>query len=596
MADSQRKTANLFDKSTWNGVTAQRGTIEAVTNGFKLTATSDDCYSQTYASFSPSCSYAVTSGETYTLSWNIDNPNIYGNVFVFSGAAVASTVLTSVTASSKKVTVTIPSGHKYVAFRIGVAYSGDSLIYTNIMLNTGSQLLPYEPYGWVHSLRKLTTATDTITTLPVDIYTDGQTIGVNLLNTTDTQQTFPAGTYYIYSDSPDANIAYYDNVGEYPTIYGVAGTGNVFTATTSLVVQASLSSLPKGMVAKSSTEVPFQPYSNCTIIGNMVQTGTPTPQNPITPQETGDKTGNLLNTNGAQSGYISANGSITQGHDNLMYTDYLPIPDGAEYITQSSTYTMQSPALCFYDATKTYISGEAFSGATTKTFIVPTNAKYIRTSYRSGSSFGNTMLNSGSTPLSYEPYGYKLTISSANTTTPVYLGQVETVRQIKKVVLDGTESWEDVSIPSQDTYRYRINISDTAKDGSIVTAICSHYIYYYGSAGVGFNIGSGGGQLYIRDANCATDTDFKTYLTQQYAAGTPVTVWYVLAESTTGIVNEPLRKIGNYADTVSGITIPTITGKDTFDVQTTLKPSEVSLTYTGWHDASAKEWDGSEWE
>lgn len=143
---THEKSRNLFDKSTWNGVSAQRGTIEAVTNGFKLTATGDDCYSQTYASFAPSCSYAVTSGETYTLSWDIDNPNIYGIVFVFTGVSFASSTLTSVTASSKKVTFTIPSGHKYVAFRIGVAHSGDSLIYTNIMLNEGSTALPYEPY------------------------------------------------------------------------------------------------------------------------------------------------------------------------------------------------------------------------------------------------------------------------------------------------------------------------------------------------------------------------------------------------------------------------------------------------------------------
>ena len=61
-------------------------------------------------------------------------------------------------------------------------------------------------------------------------------------------------------------------------------------------------------------------------------------------------------------------------------------------------------------------------------------------------------------------------------------------------------------------------------------------------------------------------------------------------------LNEPIRKIGDYADTVSGITIPTITGKDTFDVETTLKPSEVELTYTGWHDANVKESDGSDWQ
>lgn len=37
------------------------------------------------------------------------------------------------------------------------------------------------------------------------------------------------------------------------------------------------------------------------------------------------------------------------------------------------------------------------------------------------------------------------------------------------------------------------------------------------------------------------------------------------------------------------------TGKDTFDVETTLKPSDVSLNYTGWHDATVKEFDGNQW-
>jgi hypothetical protein len=92
-----------------------------------------------------------------------------------------------------------------------------------------------------------------------------------------------------------------------------------------------------------------------------------------------------------------------------------------------------------------------------------------------------------------------------------------------------------------------------------------------------------------------TKEDFKAWIAQQYTNGTPVTVWYVLATATTGTVNEPLMKIGNYADTVSSITVPMITGRDTFDVDTTLKPSEASLNYTGWHDATVQEWDGSQW-
>ena len=78
-------------------------------------------------------------------------------------------------------------------------------------------------------------------------------------------------------------------------------------------------------------------------------------------------------------------------------------------------------------------------------------------------------------------------------------------------------------------------------------------------------------------------SSFKAYLQQQYAAGTPLTVWYVLATASTGIVNEPLMKIGNYADTLSNATpIPTTLGLNTIDVNTTLKPSEMSLTYDGY--------------
>lgn len=69
----------------------------------------------------------------------------------------------------------------------------------------------------------------------------------------------------------------------------------------------------------------------------------------------------------------------------------------------------------------------------------------------------------------------------------------------------------------------------------------------------------------------------------EYANGTPVTIWYVLAEPTTGIVNEPLRKIGDYADTISyeqaGVQIPTLHGNTVIDVDTTLKPSEMYIKY-----------------
>jgi hypothetical protein len=140
------RTAQLWDISSWDGATAQRGTLERVTTGYKLTATSDNAYTMTYDN--SAYSYPVTSEETYTLSWEVNNPNISGVIYIFTGANVADTPLTTVYTGSRSKTFTVPSGHNYMAFRLGVSTSGDSITYTNIMLNTGSTALPHEPYGY----------------------------------------------------------------------------------------------------------------------------------------------------------------------------------------------------------------------------------------------------------------------------------------------------------------------------------------------------------------------------------------------------------------------------------------------------------------
>ena len=220
---------------------------------------------------------------------------------------------------------------------------------------------------------------------------------------------------------------------------------------------------------------------------------------------------------------------------------------------------------------------------------------------------GNTVQNGTPTPANPVPVvgvgelettgehtgEYKIPISNGQQTTNIYLGSTQTVRQIKKVVFDGTEDWQGADNTAS---KYLANITDYKVDSEI-TCMSTHY------SGAN-NIVSGDlipnnsacfyraeypRYFYLKGSEPITLADFKAYLAQQYANGTPVTVWYILETETTGVVNEPLRKIGDYADTVSGITIPTITGKDTVDVETTLKPSEVELTYTGWHDTSVKE-------
>lgn len=179
---------------------------------------------------------------------------------------------------------------------------------------------------------------------------------------------------------------------------------------------------------------------------------------------------------------------------------------------------------------------------------------------------------------------YKIPISSANTTTPIYLGEVETTRQVKKLVFDGTESWSR-STSGNNTRVYTPQIPECM---SLSPAICTHFDYNVTNVGyprIGeFVINSSKAIIFGVDGNTFADVDaWKAYLAQQYAAGTPVCVWYVLATPTTAIVNEPLRKIGDYADSVSmeqaGVQIPTNNGTTVIDVDTTLKPSNIYIEY-----------------
>lgn len=183
---------------------------------------------------------------------------------------------------------------------------------------------------------------------------------------------------------------------------------------------------------------------------------------------------------------------------------------------------------------------------------------------------------------------YKIPILSAEQTTTVYLGEVETTRQIGKLVLTGNENW----IQTVSSLKvYRTNIPGYLRE-MVNIPISTHYkgiAPVIGAEGLkdletAFLLSSSGNNYYyIRDDRFNNANNFKAYLQQQYAAGTPVTVWYILATPTTGIVNEPLRKIGDYADTVSyeqaGVQIPTNRDNTVIDVETTLKPSQMYIKY-----------------
>ena len=366
----------------------------------------------------------------------------------------------------------------------------------------------------------------------------------------------------------------------------------------------------KGFTRETSGTVPLtingigKDLKAWSITGNTVQNGTPTPENPVEVWGCGDRTANLFdNSLLEQGGWIASAGTIPTkllpGETNYTrrtrYNQIIPL--------LASTLSLYCPAnikinYVWIDANGISLGGSGYQKngdtatapeqAVSMTFILGLDSDIECTP----SDFSDINLVAGSiAPESYEPYGYKIPISSAGQITPVYLGEVETTRRIRKLVLTGKEGW----VRTANRRCYYINLekgcpADYLKS-NIVMVMCSHYKGQRNTSSgsnevnegcICFFVG-GGFELYIGEITITTAEEFKTYLQQQYAAGTPVTVWYVLATEKTAVVNEPLMKVGDYADTLSmeqaGVQIPTLNGTTVIDVDTAVKPTEMYTKY-----------------
>lgn len=327
------------------------------------------------------------------------------------------------------------------------------------------------------------------------------------------------------------------------------------------------------------------PLISWSMKGNGSQQGTPTPDAPIMPTFCGVRTGNLFDESTIEVGGISQSTGEEVADSSRRRSGFIPC-------TPSTTYTISRPRntttsylwVLKYRSDKTYI-GVATSVGDSATFATGTGTAYLRWYTTQAIDYKNIMLNEGSTALPYEPYGYKTPLTCAGQTVPVYLGQVSTVRKIRKFVITGNENIS--SVTSQGVLVFLIMLPrNSMYHSSANGVICDRYISKYANQnGAIYQTNNQNGQIAITDNRFADRDEFKTYLQQQYAAGTPVTVWYILATPETATVNEPLAKIGTYADELSstdaGVTIPTVKGQNTLTVDTPIQPSEMSITYKG---------------
>ena len=330
------------------------------------------------------------------------------------------------------------------------------------------------------------------------------------------------------------------------------------------------------------------PLTAWSISGNMTQTGTPTPTVPITPEECGDRTANLFD-------YIAYFNSVfTDYNDYFNFSSIQLLPNTTYTLSTSiGEYTGNPRTTSFIVATtnQTPTTAEGGLSSISPVTITTENDGILKLYKRiSGGLIRPTkdlfdagawlMLNTGSTAKPYEPHGYKITISCNGTTSTIYLPEPlrkigdyadsvssdgTVTRRIKKLVLTGAEGLKFDTADSNRTVCY-LNTTNFAGNFGICTHI--EWKSTYQPTEYDRLVWIQDGRLFISLSNVylsePTLQGFNSYLAAQYAAGTPVTVWYVLTTATTETV-----------------TVPTLTpakGSNTLSIGTTLQPSEVSIT------------------
>ena len=302
--------------------------------------------------------------------------------------------------------------------------------------------------------------------------------------------------------------------------------------------------------------------------GGTEQNGTPTPDTPIdivcnngvlkvspnndviaegTPETVTITGKNLLDINKTSgAGYLNASGGLVP-YDNYYCSDYIEIKPSTVY---TYTETMKSAEdgnyirFCFYDSNKTFIpprqGDDKTYEAKTYTYKItsPVNAKYIRIS--SHSNFVKGQLEEGIRPTKYEEY-YQASFAPEDLLKLGDYQDVQSVldgivaRNIGIKVLDGTEPWTRYT-----TSRFATPLIGSKKQDDQQAPISTHFIgissnnipYNDGYASV-FNgsIAPISGTLGINYQATPEVEQFKQWLANQYAAGTPVIVVYPLANT-----------------------------------------------------------------
>lgn len=316
------------------------------------------------------------------------------------------------------------------------------------------------------------------------------------------------------------------------------------------------------------------------IYGNSVQNGTPTPDAPIEIESVGDKTKNLLKpTDNVLGSLLVADGSINSSIRYVTTTDYISLKAGTYTISYKAGANLRYVA--WFNENKEIV-GNVWSGRNNPFKFTIDQDYLVRFDIERDGNVNidnlatfltdyEVQVEGSSTPTEYEPYGYKIPVkvrgknlisypySLKSTTTK---GITFTVNDDGSITADGTATdnvsfvFKSPSTPIKltkgknyiisgcpsggytDKLRYYLSIQDTSykqghQDFGNGVKMTAQYDNYYM-------------WIYIVKDETIKNITFKP----QIEEGGTVTTYEPYHEPiTTNIyLNEPLRKVGDYAD------------------------------------------------
>ena len=327
--------------------------------------------------------------------------------------------------------------------------------------------------------------------------------------------------------------------------------------------------------------------------GNTETSGTPSPSNPITIDGVGNRTANLFsgdftqfdNTGGTGTSYayFGFSGNMTirvraKGDFRTPTDTYLGFTANGGGSSGGYVWAITGDSLWTEGQTNTIRSSTNSYQFLSMYAKNATTLSYIMENFE-------VMLNEGDTALPYEPYGYKIPLSSNGTAlAPVYLSNqlmkigdtVDTLASSGTVTYNISKfklsdySWTDYTDSGQLMFLMSSYITNGKKGQGTSIILCDSYEVANSRGGL---IGTGNNNKIApfntsnSNALCVRD-DRYTSAADWIAANGDIVVYYVVETPTT--------------ETVTAPSITTTSGLNTIDVNTTVKPSEMSLTYNGW--------------